>query len=170
MMIDKLKTVAFTGHRTSKICTAENGSKLRFTIFKELHNTIMKLQREGYNTYLCGMADGFDLLSAEAVIKIKRYGFNIQLIAVVPFRGHSMKMSYKSKIRYQKIIDHAAEVIYIADKEDRQAYLDRNDYMLDNCRLLICYYEGKRGGTMYTVNRARKAEIPIINIYETVIR
>ena len=56
------KTVCFTGHRVQKLPWCSNESdercvKMKETLRKELEKAIMK----GYNTFLCGMALGFDI-------------------------------------------------------------------------------------------------------------
>ena len=45
--------------------------------------------------------------------------------------------------------------------------LERNDKLLESSDYCICYLKEKsvRGGTVYTVNRAIKKEIPLINIF-----
>ena len=40
-------------------------------------------------THLCGMAMGFDLLAAEAALSLQCELKDLQVIAVVPFRGQS---------------------------------------------------------------------------------
>ena len=41
----------------------------------------------------------------------------------------------------------------------------RNDYLVDNSALLVAWYDGSpRGGTAYTVKRARRMRMPIINL------
>ena len=57
MTEDRLTTVAFTGHRTygGQAATA-------------LRATVGELYARGFRTFLCGMAMGFDLAAAEAVL------------------------------------------------------------------------------------------------------
>ena len=57
MTEDRLTTVAFTGHRTYGGQTAT-----------ALRATVGELYARGFRTFLCGMAMGFDLAAAEAVL------------------------------------------------------------------------------------------------------
>ena len=44
--------------------------------------------------------------------------------------------------------------------------LRRNDYLIANAGQLIAYYDGsRRGGTAYTVSRAKAAAHPVTNLY-----
>ena len=54
-------TVAFSGYRTEKL--PENIDPIRIN----LRDTVVKCIEDGYDTFLCGMADGFDLMAAEVV-------------------------------------------------------------------------------------------------------
>ena len=57
MTEDRLTTVAFTGHRTYGGQAAA-----------ALRATVGELYARGFRTFLCGMAMGFDLAAAEAVL------------------------------------------------------------------------------------------------------
>lgn len=57
MTEDRLTTVAFTGHRTYDGQAAA-----------ALRTTVGELYARGFRTFLCGMAVGFDLAAAEAVL------------------------------------------------------------------------------------------------------
>ena len=57
MTEDRLTTVAFTGHRTYDGQAAA-----------ALRTTVGELYARGFRTFLCGMAMGFDLAAAEAVL------------------------------------------------------------------------------------------------------
>ena len=72
------KTIAFTGHR---FIPFERQPMLKSL----LRQSIANIYKQGYFTYYCGMAMGFDLLAAEVIISMKEQGFsNLKLIAVVP--------------------------------------------------------------------------------------
>ena len=57
MTEERLTTVAFTGHRTYGGQAAA-----------ALRATVGELYARGFRTFLCGMAMGFDLAAAEAVL------------------------------------------------------------------------------------------------------
>ena len=73
MEIVKEKTIAFTGNR---ILTSSSGKE--FTVLKlELYNKLYTILEQeylenGYNTFLCGMALGFDTIAALATIQLRQ--------------------------------------------------------------------------------------------------
>ena len=162
----KEKSVSFTGYRTSKILKTSPISNLLEHIKGDLYLTIAQLNKEGYNTFLTGMSEGFDLLAAKAVLEFKQNRPDIHLIAVVPFEGQELGYSDEDKATYKLIYDSADSVVYTSQHYFKGAFFKRNDYLLDNCATVVCYYNGQRGGTMYTHNRALKRALPIINIFD----
>ena len=62
------KTIAFSGHR---FISFERQPKLKSL----LKQSIANIYKQGYYTYYCGMAMGFDLLAAELIISMKEQGF-----------------------------------------------------------------------------------------------
>lgn len=157
-------TVAFTGYRTSKLLRVSNNRNILTQLPQELEQTILNLYNQGYTTYLSGMADGFDMLAAEAVLRLKESHSDIKLVAVIPFQGQELEFTTQDKRRYKAIFENADRVVLTADNFHKRAYLDRNDYLLAHSSAVICYYNGERGGTMYTVNRAIKREMKLINL------
>lgn len=164
MNILKEKTVAFTGYRTGKILSGTNDSNLLNVIAVQTHKVVLSLCKKGFIRFLCGMAEGFDLIAAEAVLKAQKEFPQIELIAVIPFMGQELSYSKQDKERYHELYHKAADRVFVSDSYHDKAFHHRNDFMLNHCSQLVCYYDGQRSGTMYTYNRAEKRQIPIINI------
>lgn len=147
--------VAFTGHRTYS--TSEIG---------RLEAVIKQLYSEGYTHFISGMAEGFDLAAAECIIRLKADLKAIKLECAIPFEGHIQSLSASDRERYKDICSAADKVTTLANERQLKAYFDRNDYLCDNADAVVCYYSGKRrSGTGYTVNRAIKRGLRIINLY-----
>lgn len=147
--------VAFSGHRKY---STEDCSRLE--------GFVEQLYNEGYDTFMSGMAAGFDLAAAECVIALKEYLPNLKLECVIPFKGHKSTLSSADQERYTAICRQADRVTTLAESSHPKVYLDRNDYLCDNADAIVCYYSGKRrSGTGYTVNRAIKRGLRIINLY-----
>lgn len=169
MIINKEKTVAFAGHRTGKILKSSKNANIIETIIKQLGKTVGLLYEKGYNTFLSGMAEGFDMLAAEAVIRARMKHPNIQLIAVVPFMGQEFDYTPLDQERYRLIFTLANKVVFTSDTYHDGAFFLRNDFLVANSSCLVCYYnEGQRSGTMYTVNRAKAKDISVINLQNLV--
>ena len=61
---ETLKSVCFSGHRIVPFAKQNEITRL-------LRNEITKSYHEGYRCFYCGMAIGFDLLAAKAVLSLK---------------------------------------------------------------------------------------------------
>ncbi|MFR6383431.1 MAG: hypothetical protein ACLUOS_15655 [Odoribacter splanchnicus] len=64
---DPKRTVALSGNRPHKIGPSVDSRTVRETIIRRMAHAVSRLYKEGYDTYLCGMAMGFDLWAALAV-------------------------------------------------------------------------------------------------------
>ena len=137
-------TCAFTGHRQME----DN-----FDVFR-LEEIITSYIEEGYTTFLCGMAVGFDMLAAEIVLKLKNVFPELKLIACIPCEGQSKYFSAADKQRYKSILQQCGEVRILSDKYYRGCMQARDRYMVENSRLVIAYKRVNEGGTYYTLNYA----------------
>ena len=90
MIPDPCTTVAFTGHRT--YCGEAAAA---------LAAAIRGLHAHGFRTFLCGMAVGFDLAAAEAVLELRGSLPGLRLVAVVPFGGQEARFSHADRARYR---------------------------------------------------------------------
>lgn len=154
------KTVSFSGYRPEKL--PDFGDETAFsieTLKSDLHDAILQAISHGFDTFLVGMAEGFDMYATESVIEFKSTHPNIKLIAIVPFEDGRTHTE-----RYENIIKSADDTVALADEYTRGSYYARNEYMVDNSTLLICYYDGRIGGTEYTVDYANKKGVQVINL------
>lgn len=109
---------------------------------------------------------GFDLIAASVVVGLQREHEDLQLIAVVPFRGQSERFNPYFKSLYEHILVKASRTIVLSERYYERCLLKRNDYMLDFASEIIAYYDGKpKGGTFYTIRNAMLRGIRVTNIY-----
>ena len=163
VMIQKNKSVAFTGHRSNRI------SMDREVLCSEIEKTVISLYISGYRHFMSGMAEGFDLLAAEVVLKIKKIHPDIKLTAVIPFSGQSFRFSDKDKSRYATVLQQCDDTVLITKQYFAGCFHRRNDYLADNSNVIVSYFDGtSSGGTFYTVSRAKAKNIPIININQII--
>lgn len=117
-------------------------------------------------TFLCGMAIGFDMAAAEAVIEARESGHNVKLWCVVPYADQAKFFDSENQSRYYKILEAADRVTTLQSDYTPEVFHRRNDFLVAHCDRLIAYWDGKRGsGTYYTARRARKLLIPTENLY-----
>jgi uncharacterized phage-like protein YoqJ len=104
-----------------------------------------------------GMAIGFDTWLAQEAVKQ-----HIPLIAAIPFEGQHLKWPEKQRDQYRKLIRLAEtrRVICPGDYEPWK-FQRRNEWMVDNCSLLLAAWDGSGGGTANCVSYAKKVGRPV---------
>lgn len=171
MKIEKALSVAFSGHRTFKNISPDNdlfagpGDRTPAAVSQRVRETVMALHGEGYRHFLCGMAEGFDLLAAEAVIELKRDLPELRLVAVIPFPGQAAGFDIRTRERYDGIVACCDDTVTICHSYGTDCFHRRNDHLIDHSDVLVCYFNGSKGGTAYTVRRALKARLRVINLW-----
>lgn len=166
-MIIKEKTVCFSGHRRERLPRKkEEMEELQLMVYEEIERAI----KEGFETYLMGACYGFDLLCAEMVLLHKKVvklkePRAIKLIAAVPFEAQPSRWKESDREKYFDILEKCDDVIYVSKRYSMDCYHKRNRFMVDNSSRLICYYDGGRSGTGYTVNYAKENKCEVINLY-----
>lgn len=154
MNYDVAHSVSFTGHRFY------NGESR-----EELMAKIRELHARGFRVFLSGMAVGFDMAAAEAVLACRESCRDIRLVAVVPFLGQEQRFTQRDKARFASILKRADEVKTLSMGYHSGVYTIRNNYLVDNCRVLVAWYDGSAGGTRYTLHRAIDRGREVMNIH-----
>lgn len=154
MMNQRGTTAAFTGHRTYG---GEGGVALRMVV-GEFYD-------RGFRTFLSGMAVGFDLAAAEAVLACRAEMPDLRLVAVVPFEGQEGRFSEDDRVRFRRVLEAADQVVVLSPVYDRGCYAVRNNYLIDHASALIAWYDGSSGGTHYTVRRALRRGLRVANLH-----
>ncbi|MFI3302140.1 MAG: SLOG family protein [Rikenellaceae bacterium] len=161
------QTVAFSGYRTSKITATNLDPMILFKIKDSVRKCIINLHERGFRRFITGGSSGFDLIVGKALLELRATTLSdIKIIVAIPHHNQYRDYTLNEQSLYLRLIDNADEVNYISKEYHDTAYLDRNNYMLTHSSLLVCYYDGQRGGTMYTVNRALRLGYEIINLCE----
>ena len=153
MNIKKDITVSFTGHRDY-----DNSAN------EVLAEYIRRLYAEGFRIFLCGMARGFDLAAGECVLSLREELPGLQIRCIIPFRGQERSFSKRDRERFSRLVAQADECVILEERYRAGAYHQRNNFLVDNASMLIAYYNGTKGGTHYTIHRALKRDLSIINI------
>lgn len=151
--IIKEKTCAVSGHRN-----IGNGIEE-----KKVEDTFEMLINNGYDTFLIGMAVGFDFLCFHVLEKIRKEK-NIKIIACIPCEGQSLKFSESQKREYSRMLESADEKIILSEKYTPYCMQNRNRFMVDNCSVLVCFLRVFSGGTFNTYNYAKSKKKDIICI------
>lgn len=153
LFINKAKTCAVTGHR---VLNKNFDSKVLTLILK-------KVIKAGFDTFLVGMAIGFDTECFKILLDLKKEN-KITLVACVPCETQSQNFNQKQKEEYDFLLSQADEKVLISKEYTKDCMLKRNRFMVDNCSGLIAYCKRDYGGTASTVRYAIKTNVPIIYI------
>ena len=153
----KRYTVCFTGHR--KIPPEQMD-----TLARRLKAELTKLIKDGYIYFGAGGALGFDTLAAQTVLELKRNYPHIKLILVLPCVSQTRGWSAVDAEIYENIKREADKVVYTSQEYTRGCMHKRNRHLVDNSNVCVCYLTENTGGTVYTVDYARKNGLSIVNI------
>lgn len=160
LYLGREKAIAFTGHRIIPLARQEE-------VRKRLVTAVVLACKFGITYFYCGMALGVDMMAAEVVLSLKDKFTDIRLIAVVPYSGQSDRWTSSEQERYHRILDKADKVVTLSENYFRGCLLRRNDYMLSHSCGVIAYFDGKpNGGTFYTVRKAERMKMDVVNIYD----
>lgn len=148
--------VAGTGHRPNKL---GGYGKEVFDILVSIAEGWLKVNRP--TGVISGMALGWDMALAQASINL-----GIPFVAAVPFKGQECKWPEQSQREYNRIINHAAKVIYVCEPGYAPYKMQkRNKWMVDRCNILLAMWDGTEGGTGNCISYANKKSTQIINLY-----
>ncbi len=151
IFINKNKACAFSGHRKiSKDFSLER-----------LKSIIERLINEGYDTFLVGMAVGFDTICFK-VLEEYRNKVNIKIIACIPCPEQAKNFSFNDKVEYERMLLSSDEKIVLSAHYTKFCMHVRNRYMVDNSSILVCYLNSTTGGTYSTYNYAVKNDLKVI--------
>lgn len=159
LKFDRTVSAAFTGHRFYDFSQRE-------FIQERLTSAISEAYDHGIRNFISGFALGIDLMAAQLVQSLKCNLPGISLTAAIPFEGQAERYNIYDKRVYRRLLELADKVIVLSDCYYPRCFLDRDEFMVENASYLIAYYDGReKGGTYYTVKKARARDIPIINVY-----
>lgn len=149
--------IALTGHRPQKIGQPPEwlgqGPASDY-IRREILKFLVEQNKKGNKlTLISGMALGCDLIFADIAVRA-----NLPLIAAIPFEGQSRVWSKENQIIYNKILEYpkCTKHVVCDGGYSAKAMQVRNEWMVDNCDMLIAVYDGTSGGTGNCVKYAEQ--------------
>ena len=153
LLIEPAKSVSFTGHRiiSEKID------------LNELKNIITLLIKKGYDTFLVGMAIGFDTICFHILEELKNT-YNIRIIACIPCPEQPLKFNEEQKKEYYRILSVCDEKVVISEKYTSNCMTKRNKFMVDFSSVIVTYVRKDKSGAKQTENYAKKKGLWIIKI------
>lgn len=160
--------IAFTGHRPDKLggWSAETQVKARYKVRLALHGELLFHIRQP-TTAISGMALGVDQWAAELCVEL-----GIPFTAAIPFEGQEKMWPRYQQRAYSQLLAKASKIHTVSPgkpfsrREAVAALQRRNEWMVDNCDLLLAYWNGTPGGTANCVRYAEGQEKPYVNCYK----
>lgn len=140
-------TVTFCGH--GKLMYDEN-------VKNRLSNELEKLIKGGADTFYLGGYGNFDGLASGVLTKLKEKYPGIKRIRVIPY----LNRDYYMKNYDQSLYPPLESVPY------KFCISKRNEWMVKNSEMLICYIEFTFGGAYNTFKYAKRRGKPIINLFD----
>jgi len=136
---------------------AVSGHRVLYSDFdrERLEKVFNKLVDGGFDTFLVGMALGFDTECFLILEKIREKK-NIKIIACIPCLTQAERFNKKQKELYNKMVESADERIILSQEYTDTCMKKRNEFMVKNSSVLVYYKRREKGGTAQTVNFAKK--------------
>lgn len=153
MKIIKKKTVAFVGndYLAPKHVSDRN---LENVIRTELFYVIEELHKEGKNTFLSALRNGFEMLAAEAVLEYAQSHEKINLYAVVP-----LNFEKNIPVRYKRILEAVTGRLIVPES-------DGDDFLIENSSEVIVYGNSEEPGVACALNKAEQNGAETWNMYD----
>ena len=164
-LINPDNTCCFSGYRPEKLPWGTDEEAQRCRALKE--KLIMNAERmilSGIRHFICGMARGSDMYFCEAVLLLRENHPGVTIEAAIPYEKQSSGWREEDRERYSRLVKQCDHVSYISREYTRSCMLRRNRFMVDNSSVLIAVFDGKPGGTKYTLKYAGQRGLEIIKI------
>lgn len=137
--------IAVTGHRPNKL---KNVDAIQH------HMMDFLLVQDPAPVLISGGALGVDQLWIEVGLCLE-----LLIIAALPFKDYDNKWSAALRQKYQRLLDQCHEVRYICEPGyQAHKFQKRNEWMVDNCDLLVAYWNGTPSGTKNCIDYALKVK------------
>ena len=149
----KMHRIALFGHRY--ISSIDFIEKKLTDIISEMLETIE------YIEVLIGRNGDFDVFGASALKQLQKTFGKERILITLVLPYVTKDIEYYEKYYDAVIIPDCLESLHPKSK-----FKKRNEWIIDNCELLICFVEQKYGGAYTAFKYAEKHKIKTINIAE----
>ncbi len=144
------KVVAFAGHRDSWRCIG---------VKEKLLQTIEGLIQQGYTIFYDGNKGAFDEKCFNAIVELKEKYPYIKIVRILSHYQHNKENFFLSKAVDETIFPP------IEQYYPKQRITKRNEWIVDNCDVLVCHIEMPyKSGAYKMVKYAQKKNKKIIEI------
>ncbi|MDO5112191.1 MAG: SLOG family protein [Clostridia bacterium] len=150
----------FTGYRYEKLPFSREDGAAVARLQERLRRACIRAIDAGCTRFISGFAEGSDLLFADAVLSLARE-YGVTLEAALPFPNSCARWRESDRALYLSLLPRCDSVYEASQRPGRRFYLLRNDYIVSRSDRMIAVYDGKPGGTAYTLRRAQEKGVAI---------
>lgn len=150
-MNERFRACALTGHRALPAEFDPNS----------LYDRLEELIEGGCETFLCGMAQGFDLVALRCLADLKQK-HSLYIEACIPYEGFERRFSAEEKRNFTELLTWCDRKTVLFEHYREGCFLSRDRYMVDCADVVLAYCKRETGGTAYTVTYARKKNKPVL--------
>ena len=154
-------TVCFTGHRQIPHDDAMKLPSLLETVLSDL------IER-GATTFRAGGAIGFDTVAALKVLELRESHPHIRLELILPCRNQTEHWEDLAVRTYQYILERADSHRFLFDTYFEGCMLERDRRLVEGCDVCVAFCNRSRGGTAYTMTKALRSGMEVININDLI--
>ena len=159
------KSCCFTGYRPEKLPWRTDEEDERALALKEkLFHVAEALYQSGITHFLVGMARGCDFYFCEAVLRLREEHEEVTVEAAIPYEGQAADWSEADRNRYFRLVSQCDSETLIQRAYSADCMRRRNYYMVDHAAVLVAVYDGQFGGTMQTLNYAKRKNLEIVEV------
>ena len=164
-LINRDNSCCFSGYRPEKLPWGANEADPRCKALKDgILVAAERIYLFGTRHFICGMARGSDMYFCEALFLLREKRSDVTLEAAIPYKAQAANWPEDDRYRYNGLIGKCDYVTYVSEAYSKNCMLRRNRYMVDNSSVLLAVYDGKPGGTSYTIKYAARRRLDIIEI------
>ena len=156
-------TCCITGHRNRDLPFGGDESKAGMKrLLSMLELKITEAYRDGYRTFISGMAEGVDLQCAKIICELIARGKmpGAEIVCALPYKEQSAELKKPlDKYVYSCVLSQCGRAVVVSTHDCKDRYKLRNRFMVENSSAIIGAYKQKKcgSGTLQTINMAKKA-------------
>ena len=152
-------SVAFMGAENSVLL-----SNLDMELQRTLFGLLSSLYDGGYRYFYSGLYEGFDLIAAEMVEMMKMRGGrdDARLITVITTDAQASDYAPHNRTQFADLLARADHP-FVIGQQFPGSKLTVEDEFIDKCALVVCWDDGEDGDLTFSLDKARKDGLQIMN-------
>ena len=133
------------------IMPSKYGFFYRNNAYFELENMLIEtFLKNNISEVWVDMSQGLSIAAANAVIRMKKHGYDIMLNVAIPYKGHGNQIYGASKTIYDYILKKADLTVQVSDAvKNKESFKNCILYMLNRSNIMICANPKAKNNTFF---------------------